>query len=462
MVASGIVELRGQEVFIHFEAQMLRTISFLLLVSAVSNAQQFVVRGRIVDRNGAPILHSYVRTDNSARIDSLAIVADAEGYFTIVLPSGEPKNLFIVGPGSKYGGPLPLLTDVGDSTSLEICLYSLKEPTFRFADPSSRVARFARLHLDLSRQYMDFVQALQKLEREDGDTKSFVTAWMDTALGLKQMVMMEGDPVIRGEFLLRYYRLSSLRDMRLDTVFYRRYASQIPAISPLWFFNNYEAYDQMLLRPDGEAYVDSIRAYHPSRELRAFILFNTAIEAQSSMNADDVRRNYVRLKEEFGDIWWAKIADQWIMVDVKIKRGAPIPDFLFKDADDSSIVYSKSSMKGSVYLLDFWATWCLPCIGEIPFLQEAYGKYHSKGLQIISISSDVKRSDLSSFRLHKANMPWKHVWISGSELKAVHDQFEVTGIPKPILVNRNGEIVGLKADVRENNLDKVLAKLFGK
>jgi hypothetical protein len=59
-------------------------------------------------------------------------------------------------------------------------------------------------------------------------------------------------------------------------------------------------------------------------------------------------------------------------------------------------------------------------------------------------------------------MPWKHVWISGSELKAAHDQFEVTGIPKPILVNRNGEIVGLKADVRENNLDKVLAKLFGK
>jgi hypothetical protein len=216
---------------------------------------------------------------------------------------------------------------------------------------------------------MDFVQALQKLEREDRDTKSFVSAWMDSAVRLKEMVMTEKDPVMRGEVLLRYYRLTSLRVMRFDTLFYTKYASQIPATSPLWFFNNYEAYDQMFLRSGGSAYVDSIREYHPSRELRAFILFNAAIEAQSSMNTEEVRRNYVRLKEEFGDIWWSKIADQWLMVDMKVRRGTQVPDFTFKDMDDSTILYSKSSLKGKVYLLDFWATWCIPCLNEILYLQ---------------------------------------------------------------------------------------------
>jgi peroxiredoxin len=309
---------------------------------------------------------------------------------------------------------------------------------------------------------MDFVQALQKLEREDRDTKSFVSAWMDSAVRLKEMVMTEKDPVMRGEVLLRYYRLTSLRVMRFDTLFYTKYASQIPATSPLWFFNNYEAYDQMFLRSGGSAYVDSIREYHPSRELRAFILFNAAIEAQSSMNTEEVRRNYVRLKEEFGDIWWSKIADQWLMVDMKVRRGTQVPDFTFKDMDDSTILYSKSSLKGKVYLLDFWATWCIPCLNEILYLQRAFEKYHSRGLQIISISSDMKKSDLSLFRLHKAKMPWKHVWISGDELKMIHDQFEVTGIPKPILVNLDGEIVGLGSDVREENLERVLEKVLSK
>jgi thiol-disulfide isomerase/thioredoxin len=218
----------------------------------------------------------------------------------------------------------------------------------------------------------------------------------------------------------------------------------------------------MFLRSGGSAYVDSIREYHPSRELRAFILFNAAIEAQSSMNTEEVRRNYVRLKEEFGDIWWSKIADQWLMVDMKVRRGTQVPDFTFKDMDDSTILYSKSSLKGKVYLLDFWATWCIPCLNEILYLQRAFEKYHSRGLQIISISSDMKKSDLSLFRLHKAKMPWKHVWISGDELKMIHDQFEVTGIPKPILVNLDGEIVGLGSDVREENLERVLEKVLSK
>ena len=274
------------------------------------------------------------------------------------------------------------------------------------------------------------------------------------------MVVTEKDPVIRGELLLRYYRITSLKWMPFDTLLYRKLIGSIPANSPLWFFNNYEAYDQSSIRQDGKAFLDSLIDYHPSRELRAFLLFESARDAQYAMNEVEVRRNYARLKEDFLDIWWSRVADRFITVNMKVKSGAPIPDFSFKDMDDSTIVYSKSSLKGKIFLLDFWATWCIPCLSEIPYLQKAFEKYRSRGFEIISISSDAKQSEVNTFRRQKANMPWKQVWISESECKIVHDQFEVTGIPKPILVGRDGNVLGLKADVRGDNLDKFLESLF--
>jgi thiol-disulfide isomerase/thioredoxin len=439
---------------------MLKTIALLGLLSVVSLAQQFVVTGRVVDIRGRALPSTLVR--GPVR-DSAGTRTDAQGYFKVVFPNNEPAHLFVIVDRTYgYGCIIPLLTDCEDSAHVTIRQDTAKEALFEFANSRNRTARFAKMHLDLSRSYISFVDGLQKLQKEGGDTKLFLSAWMDSAGALKNRVLKEEDPVIRGEYLIRYYRLTSIHGMIFDTLFYRKLATSIPANSPLWFFNNYEAYDQRSVRTDGSAYLDSIREYHPSRDLRAFILFQTAMDAQSAMNTDEVRVNVMRLKDEYPEIKWTKMADKWIYVDVKVKRGAEIPDFAFKDLDDSTVVYSKKSLKGQIFLLDFWASWCLPCIGEIPYLQKAYDKYLSKGLEIISISSDVKKSDVVNFRRQKKQMPWKNVWLQDSERKIIHDRFEVSGIPRGILVGRDGIIVGLGPDVRGELLEKALETLFGK
>ncbi len=145
---------------------------------------------------------------------------------------------------------------------------------------------------------------------------------------------------------------------------------------------------------------------------------------------------------------------------LKVKRGAQLPDFLFHDIEDPAIIYSKSSLQGTIYLLDFWATWCLPCVGEIPYLKKAYDEYHSKGFQIISISSDLLKSDVIKFKEQKYSMPWKHVWLSPDELKLVQNKFEISGIPKPILVDREGNIIGIKSEVRGEELERVLSMIY--
>jgi thiol-disulfide isomerase/thioredoxin len=335
------------------------------------------------------------------------------------------------------------------------------QQSFEFTGKPSTTARFSRLHGDLTGMYMRFVDSLQALQRESRATESCLRAWTDSASMLKRAIVAEDDQVLKGELLIRYYRLTSINGMVLDTSFVRTLITGIPFSSPLWVFNNYEAFDMSKIHPLGDAFVDSMLECNPSRELRAFLLFSRAQEAQYMMDEKAVRLNYERLKDEFGDVFWARIADTQIAVRMKVKRGVQIPDFAFKGLDDSTIVYSKGSMKGKVYLLDFWATWCLPCIGEIPFIKKAYEKFRSKGLRIISVSLDAQRESPLKFRKLNMSMPWEHAWVHPEDAKALHDTFEITGIPKPILVDGDGMIVGLKSEVRGENLEKTLGRLMG-
>ena len=105
-------------------------------------------------------------------------------------------------------------------------------------------------------------------------------------------------------------------------------------------------------------------------------------------------------------------------------------------------------------ILDFWATWCGPCVGSIPELREIYAKYHDKGLEIYSISQDSKAKEWKSF-LEKNDMPWINVLgIGGSASK----DYGIEIIPRVFLIDcRTGEIL-----VHEGHpdLDAILSDLL--
>ena len=112
-------------------------------------------------------------------------------------------------------------------------------------------------------------------------------------------------------------------------------------------------------------------------------------------------------------------------------------------------------------MIDFWSTWCGPCVREMPAIHKAYERFKGrKGFEILSISMDGSEKQIAHFR-KKWEMPWMHVFIPGVFENDVAKQFEVAGIPKPILVDARGEIVAMQDELRGESLEATLEKFLG-
>nr|MBA3641771.1 TlpA family protein disulfide reductase [Acidobacteriota bacterium] len=115
--------------------------------------------------------------------------------------------------------------------------------------------------------------------------------------------------------------------------------------------------------------------------------------------------------------------------------------------------------KGKVLLLDFWATWCAPCIAELPNVKKVYEAYRGQGFEIVSISLDQDEQTLRDF-VKQRGLNWTHVY--NDSLPAGQDlatKYSVTSIPQMILIGRDGKIAGvqLRGEALEDAVNKALA-----
>jgi peroxiredoxin/predicted negative regulator of RcsB-dependent stress response len=189
-------------------------------------------------------------------------------------------------------------------------------------------------------------------------------------------------------------------------------------------------------------------------EFAASFADNLAASAITAGEFATAREVYTTLLARFTD---SPNLKQKVQGDLKRldKVGKTVPSFASEDIKGRTV--RVEAYRGKYVLIDFWATWCAPCIAELPRLQAAYRTYHDAGFEIIGISLDESKAAVVDFAKAR-NIPWPQLHNASASTDLV-EGFGVSSIPATYLIDPEGTIVRL--DVRGKALDETLKKLMG-
>lgn len=154
----------------------------------------------------------------------------------------------------------------------------------------------------------------------------------------------------------------------------------------------------------------------------------------------------------------------------KLRAGSPgsiAADFTATDINGKQL--NLSDFKGKYILLDFWASWCVPCRKGNPHLKELYAKYKAQGIEFIGVSDDDRNHEAWKKAVDKDGLPWRHV-LRGLDMEKriknepnpndISEKFGISTLPTKILIDPNGKIIGRYGE-EEKALDAQLKEIFG-
>lgn len=118
--------------------------------------------------------------------------------------------------------------------------------------------------------------------------------------------------------------------------------------------------------------------------------------------------------------------------------GSTAPDFTQNDTSGSPI--SLSQFRGKVVLIDFWASWCQPCVMEIPYIKQLWQNHRDQGLVVLSVSLD-KSLEAWKVYIRLNDLDWYHVADGNYWNNAVARLYNITSIPSMYLIGRDGTVI---------------------
>ena len=221
-----------------------------------------------------------------------------------------------------------------------------------------------------------------------------------------------------------------------DVVAVQRAVKRIELDSPVWrrviggISNAYVAQGQVEQFVSWFDPVASRLADRPSLS-RAYAALGLVLEKAGEQKR--ARGYYEKVVDLGADASDAKVAQSALQEMDLLQVGQPVTDFTAEDIDGS--VVQLTALKGRVVLLEFWATWCEPCLKEVEPLRKIFSASDPGQLVVVQVSRDYAIEALRKF-VKDRELFWHQIW-DGSDGKLVA-QFNATGIPRSYLIDREG------------------------
>jgi len=225
-----------------------------------------------------------------------------------------------------------------------------------------------------------------------------------------------------------------------------------------------------LMEPYRKIYLERMTDYvkkYPSTALAAnFLCMNTG-----RMTLEQLKEAYNKLDETARQTSAGKEIAAEIAVLDRVAPGNPAPEIAKND-----LVTGKpcalSSLKGKVVLLDFWASWCVPCRKSNPHVKALYEKYRKKGFDVVYVADNDSRPEEALKAIDQDGIRKYHHVLRGlktlkdangkmtgyDKSEDVSEQYAIHFLPTKYLIDREGNIIG---KVEDETLDAKLKEIFG-
>lgn len=195
-----------------------------------------------------------------------------------------------------------------------------------------------------------------------------------------------------------------------------------------------------------------LQQYHDSDVAPYFIEMNML----RMMSLEQISSFYDRFTDRVKQTEKGKEIGERIALLKKLAPGSLAPEFELTTPNGKKLALK--DLRGHIVLIDFWASWCGPCMDEMPNVKALYEKYRDRGLEIVGVSMDNNKAKWEG-AIERTGLVWHHVSsLRGMNRCPVAKLYQVVAIPKLYIVGKDGKIIA--KDLRGEDLRAKIDELF--
>jgi len=429
---------------------MNKMLSLFLLVITISCSTQkkdvTIITGKLVGSDGNPIIKTNIKFGFNDEIKPISLTQKDDGTYEIITDHVGHINIKFSGV-NHHSVEIPFLFSKPEIIKLNIQLSPNKhnnDASIQFMDSSSISAKYNTINIWLN-------EYKQKNGMENVGEELFRKINAEQDINIKALLCYS-------------YMISFFNTPNVDPVKAKDILHIIPPASIVWDMNpNFLMWFYYILPADDhnmlDAYIEKVSHENMYPQVRSEAIAYFLFSAEMEKDSIKIQKYYKRLISECPET--LRATDARFKYDI-LAPGKQVPSFSVTSIDNSGETYTDKTMLGKVCLIEFWATTCGHCKGEMPYLHDAYEKYKNKGFEILSLSLDHSPVEVIEYRKGEWKMPWHHAFLEGEFDHEIARKFGVNSYPTPILVDSEGKIVVTGNALRNVDLIETLSDYFEK